>query len=108
MREREEVFNSHNLSTDLTLPTPDHNLSFDSRFVISEPETLSSGPHLCVPLASFPHWRRKKTYIVVVPPEIAEASDDEEGNDNVLIDDILPNDTSRKVVHVKVSREIQH
>lgn len=42
--------------------------------------------------------------IVVIPPETAEASDVEEGNDNILNNDndVLPSDTAGEIeVHVK-------
>lgn len=41
---------------------------------------------------------------IVIPPETAEASDEEEGNDNILNNDndVLPGDTAGEIeVHVK-------
>ena len=47
-----------------------------------------------------------ETDIVVIPPETADASDEEEGNETILNNDneVLPRDTAGEVeVHVKIS-----
>lgn len=48
-----------------------------------------------------------KTNIIVIPPETAEVSDEEEGNDDILNNDndILPHDTVKIEVCIKKKSE---